>query len=142
MNADILEEEQYFPYMGMTLEEARVLRYLISNISSFKNGTIVNMFLKKINDEVILADGLLAEEKDGMEYNKSFNSEIEVFPDAIKVYSIITEEYKSKYEKREFYSIDTFVMGKDDIKVISRVENSEEEVTRIPYFVGEKARMR
>ena len=142
MNADILEEEQYFPYIGMSLEEARVLRYLISNISSFKNGTIVNMFLKKINDEVILADGLLAEEKDGMEYNKSFNSEIEVFPDAIKVYSIITEEYKSKYEKREFYSIDTFVMGKDDIEVLSRIENCEKEVTRIPYYIGEKARMK
>ena len=142
MNADILEEEQNFPYIGMTLEEARVLRYLISNIKPLKDGTIVKMHLKKINDEFVVANGIVGELMDNTEYNKSFNSEIEVLPDAITIYSIIVEEYKKGYEKREFYSIDTFVMGKDDIKVISRVENNEETVARIPYYIEEKARMR
>lgn len=142
MIADILEEEQNFPYIGMTLEEARVLRYLISNIKPLKDGTIVKMHLKKINDEFVVANGIVGELMDNTEYNKSFNSEIEVLPDAITIYSIIVEEYKKGYEKREFYSIDTFVMGKDDIKVISRVENNEETVARIPYYIEEKARMR
>ena len=44
---NIYEEEKYFPYMDISLDEAREIRYLIKNTEALKNGKVVCMSLKK-----------------------------------------------------------------------------------------------
>ena len=74
MDASILSEEQNFPYEGMTLEEARIFRYLMSNVKPLKNGTIIRMYLTKTNEYSVNANGLLYEidPDTNKELNKSF----------------------------------------------------------------------
>ena len=38
---NIYEEERLFPYLNISLEEARRLRYLISNFYAFKDGDLI-----------------------------------------------------------------------------------------------------
>ena len=144
MNADILEEEQNFPYEGISLEEARIFRYLMSNVKPLRNGTIIRMYLTRLNEYSVNANGLVYEldSETNKELNKSFDSEINVYDDEINICSEITREYKPGYKQRDLYSIDRFIMEKDNIKVISRTEKQEESVTEIPYYIEEKARMR
>ena len=42
---NIYEEEKYFPYMDISLDEAREIRYLIKNTEALKNGKVVCMSL-------------------------------------------------------------------------------------------------
>ena len=144
MDASILSEEQNFPYEGMTLEEARMFRYLMSNVKPLKNGTIIKMYLTKTNEYSVNANGLLYEidPDTNKELNKSFNSEIDIYDNEINIFSEVVNEYEPGYKKRNLYSFDSFIMEKDDIKVISRVGKQERTVTRIPYYVEEKARIR
>lgn len=44
---NIIEEEKYFPYMDISLDEAREIRYLIRNTEALKNGEVVWMSLKR-----------------------------------------------------------------------------------------------
>ena len=144
MNADILEEEQSFPYEGISLEEARIFRYLMGNILPLKNGKIVRMYLVKTSDFSVNANGLYYEidPVTNKELNKSFNSEIDVEDDKVTIYSEVTLEYEPGYKKRDVFSIDEFVMEKDSIKVKSKLERQDAVVTNIPYYEEEKARMR
>ena len=137
MIADILEEEQNFPYEG-------IFRYLMSNVKPLRNGTIIRMYLTRLNEYSVNANGLVYEldPETNKELNKSFDSEINVYDDEINICSEITREYKPGYKQRDLYSIDRFIMEKDNIKVISRTEKQEESVTEIPYYIEEKARMR
>ena len=144
MDASILSEEQNFPYEGMTLEEARMFRYLMSNVKPLKNGTIIRMYLTRTNEYSVNANGLLYEidPDTNKELNKSFNSEIDIYDNEINIFSEVVNEYEPGYKKRNLYSFDSFIMEKDDIKVISRVGKQERTVTSIPYYVEEKARIR
>lgn len=144
MNADILQEEQNFPYEGITLEEARLLRYLMNNIKPLRNGTIIRMHLKRINEYTVIANGLVYEinPDTNQELNKSFDSEINISDNEINIFSDIIREYVPGDRKRNLYSIDKFIMEKDSIKVISRTQIQDKTEIRIPYNIEEKARMR
>ena len=51
---NVYEEEYFFPYEGLSLEENREIRYLLSNSFDFLDGDIVQMRLIK-NEEIIIA---------------------------------------------------------------------------------------
>ena len=54
---NIIEEEKYFPYMDISLDEAREIRYLVRNSEALKNGEVVWMSLKR-EPNYIYANGL------------------------------------------------------------------------------------
>lgn len=124
MNYDILQEESKFPYINMSLEEARKLRYLAQNIYAFKDGQLVQMQLIKVND-VIKANGSI--------YNKDnnlcFDSTIKMTDSSVIFYSEI-----QKIGGGDFYSVDTFNFLVDFIEVISEIDNQEPMIRKIPYM--------
>ena len=124
MFANVFEEERNFPYLNMSLEDARKLRYLVRNFYAFKDGELVQMGLKNI-DGVITANGMIFEEGK----SKTFDSEIEYNDDGVIFYSEIEEIYGSRY-----YSIDDFRFKEKDIEVSSKIEEKEEVIRRIPYM--------
>ena len=83
---NIYEEERLFPYLNISLEEARRLRYLISNFYAFKDGDLIQMSLRNI-DGVVTANGLVYEQ----DKNKAFDSRIEYVDEGIDIYSEIDE---------------------------------------------------
>ena len=124
MFANIYEEEKVFPYLNMSLEEARKLRYLVKNFYAFKDGELVQMILKNI-DGVVTANGMIFEEGK----SKTFDSEIQYKEDGVTFYSEIEEIYGDRY-----YSIDEFNFQEKDIEVTSKIERKEKVVRRIPYM--------
>ena len=120
---NIYEEERLFPYLNISLEEARRLRYLISNFYAFKNGDLIQMSLRNI-DGVVTANGLVYEQ----DKNKAFDSRIEYVDEGIDIYSEIDEIFHKR-----FYSIDKFRFKEKDIEVTSCIENKEDIVRHIPY---------
>lgn len=78
---NIYEEERLFPYLNISLEEARRLRYLISNFYAFKDGDLIQMSLRNI-DGVVTANGLVYEQ----DKNKAFDSRIEYVDEGIDIY--------------------------------------------------------
>ena len=120
---NIYEEERLFPYLNISLEEARRLRYLISNFYAFKDGDLIQMSLRNI-DGVVTANGLVYEQ----DKNKAFDSKIEYVDEGIDIYSEIDEIFHKR-----FYSIDKFRFKEKDIEVTSCIENKEDIVRHIPY---------
>ncbi len=120
---NIYEEERLFPYLNISLEEARRLRYLISNFYAFKDGDLIQMSLRNI-DGVVTANGLVYEQ----DKNKAFDSRIEYVDEGIDIYSEIDEIFHKR-----FYSIDKFRFKEKDIEVTSCIENKEDIVRHIPY---------
>lgn len=120
---NIYEEERLFPYLNISLEEARRLRYLISNFYAFKDGDLIQMSLRNI-DGVVTATGLVYEQ----DKNKAFDSRIEYVDEGIDIYSEIDEIFHKR-----FYSIDKFRFKEKDIEVTSCIENKEDIVRHIPY---------
>lgn len=62
---ELLEEEQKFPYFGVSLEDSRLVRYLLSNINSLSDGKIIKMSVSYVPDskcdrEYINVNGLFA----------------------------------------------------------------------------------
>ena len=51
---NIYEEEKYFPYMDISLDEAREIRYLMRNTEALKNGEVVCMSLKRELNYIVL----------------------------------------------------------------------------------------
>ena len=103
---NIYEEERLFPYLNISLEEARRLRYLISNFYAFKDGDLIQMSLRNI-DGVVTANGLVYEQ----DKNKAFDSRIEYVDEGIDIYSEIDEIFHKR-----FYSIDKFRLKKRILK--------------------------
>ena len=68
---NIWEEENAFPYpyTEMSLEESRLIRYLVRNFYAFRNGELITMTLKNTNG-IVLANGSVYEKNK----NKTFNS--------------------------------------------------------------------
>ena len=120
---NIYEEERLFPYLNISLEEARRLRYLISNFYAFKDGYLIQMSLRNV-DGVVTANGLVYEQ----DKNKAFDSKIEYVDEGIDIYSEIDEIFHKR-----FYSIDKFRFKEKDIEVTSCIENKEDIVRHIPY---------
>lgn len=120
---NIYEEERLFPYLNMSLEEARKLRYLVSNFYAFKDGELIQMSLKNI-DGVISANGLVYE----LGKNKAFDSKVMYVDDGIDIYSEIDEIFH-----RKFYSIDKFRFREKDIEVTSCIEDEADVVRSISY---------
>ena len=120
---NIYEEERLFPYLNISLEEVRRLRYLISNFYAFKDGDLIQMSLRNI-DGVVTANGLVYEQ----DKNKAFDSRIEYVDEGIDIYSEIDEIFHKR-----FYSIDKFRFKEKNIGVTSCIENKEDIVRHIPY---------
>ena len=120
---NIYEEERLFPYLNMSLDEARRLRYLISNFYAFKDGDLIQMSLSNRNG-VVTANGLVYEQGK----NKAFDSRIKYVENGIDIFSEIDEIFH-----RRFYSIDQFRFREKDIEIISSIEKEEPVVRRIPY---------
>ena len=68
---NVYEEEYFFPSEGLSLEENREIRYLLSNSFDFLDGDIVQMRLIK-NEEIIIANGMYGSNNG----NKTFISKI------------------------------------------------------------------
>lgn len=120
----IWEEENAFPYpyTEMSLEESRLIRYLVRNFYAFRNGELITMTLKNTNG-IVLANGSVYEKNK----NKTFNSEIEYIDNGMVFYSEI-EEVPSK----RYYSIDGFIFMEKDIEVRSKI-NGRNIIRKIPY---------
>ena len=121
---NIYEEEKYFPYMDISLDEAREIRYLIKNTEALKNGKVVCMSLKK-EPNYIYANGVFY----GSDCNKSFESFIYKRAHGYKVYTIVTEVLSHK----DYYGIDEFIYQIKNIKVNSFVEKMDPVSKKISY---------
>lgn len=121
---NIYEEEKYFPYMNISPDEAREIRYLIKNTEALKNGEVVCMSLKK-EPNYIYANGVFY----GSDCNKSFESFIYKRAHGYKVYTIVTEILSHK----DYYGIDEFIYQIKNIKVNSFVEKMGPVSKKISY---------
>lgn len=126
----IYEEEAFFPYENMSLEEARNLRYLVSNFAAFANGELVQMSLQNKDGE-ITANGLVYEPGK----NKTFYSNVIKGEGEVVFYSEITEIYG-----KTFVSRDEFTFCEKDIQVKSKIEGKRSVTKIIPYFEKEMQR--
>lgn len=121
--ANIYEEEYYFPYQEMSLEEAREYRYLISNSIEFINGKIIQMHLFK-KDNFVYANGMFACSGN----NKTFESRIVSTEFGFRIWSeVCSIKHRDSYSCNEEY-----VCGKDNIKIVSQVKDKVYERI-IPY---------
>lgn len=121
---NIYEEEKYFPYMDISLDEAREIRYLIKNTEALKNGKVVCMSLKK-EPNYIYANEVFY----GSDCNKLFESFIYKRAHGYKVYTIVTEILSHK----DYYGIDEFIYQIKNIKVNSFVEKMDPVSKKISY---------
>ncbi len=121
---NICEEEKYFPYMDISLEESREFRYLMSNVEVLKNGKILMMSLRNM-PEYVYANGLLAD----AESNKTFEGFIYKKAHGYKIYTLVTDALS----QRDCYSIDEFLYQIKNIRVNSRVERMEPVSKKINY---------
>ena len=106
----------------MSLEESRLIRYLVRNFYAFRNGELITMTLKNTNG-IVLANGSVYEKNK----NKTFNSEIEYIDNGMVFYSEIEEAPSKRY-----YSIDEFIFMEKDIEVRSKI-NGRNIIRKIPY---------
>ena len=97
---NVYEEEYYFPYQNMSLEDARFFRNLLGNTVEFMNGQIVQMGLIK-NDDGVCANGLFASNSG----NKAFHCSIIELDNGYKVSGLI----RSLSENKD-YNMDCFVL--------------------------------
>lgn len=121
---NICEEEKYFPYMDISLDEAREFRYLMCNVEVLKNGKILMMSLKN-TPEYVYANGLLAD----AESNKTFEGFIYKRAHGYKIFTIVTEVLSHK----DYYGIDEFIYQIKNIKVNSFVEKMDPVSKKISY---------
>lgn len=121
---NICEEEKYFPYMDISLDEAREFRYLMCNVEVLKNGKILMMSLKN-TPEYVYANGLLADD----ESNKTFEGFIYKRAHGYKIFTIVTEVLSHK----DYYGIDEFIYQIKNIKVNSFVEKMDPVSKKISY---------
>lgn len=121
---NIYEEEKYFPYMDISLDEAREIRYLIRNTEALKNGEVVCMSLKR-EPNYIYANGLFY----SAGCNKSFDGFIYKRAHGYKIFTIVTEVLSHK----DYYGIDEFIYQIKNIKVNSFVEKMDPVSKKISY---------
>lgn len=122
--SNIYEEEQSFPYMDISLEEAREIRHLICNMPAFSNGEVVQMGLKNM-DKYVYGNGMFGSCKG----NKTFESYVYKEEYGYKIFTVIFEILTHK----DYYSIDEFIFRNKDIEVISSIENKGSLSKRISY---------
>lgn len=130
---DIYEQEKWFPFNGISMEQARELRYFFGNLDILNDGKIVQLSLNK-DDDKINANGMFAGNKE----NICFDSIIKPIKKGYKFYNV----FKFLQSEKEVYSIDVFVYQEEHIKQISCIEGSEQTVKVIPYIDLENNRNR
>lgn len=130
---DVYEQEKLFPFIGISIEKARELKYFFNNLETLNDGEIVQLSLNKDYDR-INANGMFAGNKE----NICFNSIIKPIKNGYKFYNVFTFIPSEK----EVYSIDVFVYQEEYIKQISCIEGSEWTVKVIPYIDLENDRKR
>lgn len=130
----LILEEQQFPYSGLSLEEAREIRYLVGNIDLLSDGEIVHMSLDFIpesrNDKAyVRVNGLFKGE-----HNKSFMGNFYEFEHKknrdgyssyLKVIDEVTQE--DKVIQTEFLYLPKSIVVAN--KIITRTISEKE----IPY---------
>ena len=121
---NIYEEEKYFPYIGISLDEAREIRYLIKNSEALKDGEVVCMSLENTS-KYAYANGLFASD----DCNKSFESFIYRRAHGYKIFTIVTEVLSHK----DYYDIEEFIYQIKNIKVNSHVEGMKPVSKKISY---------
>lgn len=126
-----VEEEQYFPYLNMSLEDARLIRYLVRNMEVFKEHEIVKMSLKNV-DNTIKVNGSAYKEGDNLTFDGM------VMPRKTGYVIALVVEKVLAYE--DYYSVESFRFNKNGIKVRSKIEEHEEIVKEIPYMDREKSK--
>lgn len=109
---NVYEEEYFFPYEGLSLEESREIRYLLSNSFDFLEGDIIQMQLIK-NGEVINANGMYGSNSG----NKTFVGEIIKSKDGYVIRNTISN--LDNGESKPIISETIFIYEEDNIKVIS-----------------------
>lgn len=109
---NVYEEEYFFPYEGLSLEENREIRYLLSNSFDFLDGDIVQMRLIK-NEETIIANGMYGSNSG----NKTFVGEIIKSKDGYVIRNTISN--LDNGESKPIISETIFIYDSDNIKVIS-----------------------
>lgn len=118
------EEEKWFPHQGISLEEARLLRYLVRNIEFFNKSKVVQMSLV-FNGEYIYGNGCASCENDSITF-ESF-----VYRRS-NGYRIITEASEVLSKKRTF-SLDDVTFLKNSLKIRSKIEKEDLVIKKIPY---------
>ena len=126
MYDNIYEEERDFPYLNLSLEKSRLLRYLVSNFYALKDDKLIRMYLER-QENKLFGNGLIY----GVDNNKSFYTEIEYVDGGVNFYTEIEEIYGKR-----FYSIDMFRFKENDIEVISNIEGKDTVRRKIPYNEG------
>jgi len=113
--------EQDFPYKNMTIEERELCLKFLNMTKEFKNSNIIQSYFNKVDGKYIL-NGLasIKNDKDGFEH-QTFQSEIVIDSDSIKVISLITRLYgiSKRYPNTE--KIETFdVFLENEKKLIQK----------------------
>ena len=116
--------EKDLSYEGISLENALVIKYLLSNMPIFEEGSIVRLSLKKL-DNYIEVNGLLSNIE-----NKTFDCFIYEEENAYRVYTVIEDIFTHK----DKYSIDYFTFKEKDIQVISYIEKRDALYKKISYW--------
>ncbi len=130
----LILEEQQFPYSGLSLEEAREIRYLVGNIDLLNDGEIVHMSLDFVpesrNDKAyVRVNGLFKGE-----HNKSFMGNFYVlehkknrdgYSSYLKVIDEVTQE--DKVIQTEFLYLPKSIVVAN--KIMTRTISEKE----IPY---------
>lgn len=123
--ASELEEGQYFPYFNMSLEESRLLRYLIKNMEVFKEHEIVKMSLRK-EDKEIKVNGIAYKEGDNLTFDGVAKPKSSGYVVAVAIEKVLSH--------KDYYSIESFNLNKGSIRVHSKIEGKAEVTKKIPYM--------
>lgn len=121
-----LLEEQDFPYLNISYEDAKKLRYLFYNIPALKEYEILRMSLKNTSEN-ITANGMLYSPNG----NATFSSEI-IYDEENSMISIFT--LIELCNRKDYYSIDVFRLREKNIEAISSIEKHDKIKFVIPYY--------
>lgn len=122
---DEILEEQNFPYINMSLDEARSIRYLIRNLPELDGKALVSLSLVKKENKVHL-NGLIK----GVKENESIDGTIFMDKYWWEIYSM----FENVLTHKDYYSIDKIIFAKDCIKIESNAEDREILDKDIPYL--------
>lgn len=131
---ELLEEEQNFPYFGISLEDSRLVRHLLNNIYLLGDGKIIKMIVSYVPDsnsdrEYINVNGLFAGTPNksfyGNLYFIKYKNNTEGFNSYITVINEETNE--SKIVQTEFLYL------AKSIKVSSIIGDKVIDKKEIPY---------
>lgn len=133
---ELLEEEMNFPYMGISLEDAREIRYLLGNVSELNSGKIIQMSSSFVSNpkgdkEYIYVNGMSSN-------NKTFSGNIYLTKKGYNSYLRIVNEdtQESKVVETEFLYLAKV------IQVTTKILDNIVEIKDIEYpVINKKSRI-